>query len=43
MYTRAMEKARDLLATHQPEPLPDDVLAEIRGIVDKADRERAGT
>ena len=43
MYTRAMEKARDLLATHTPEPLPDDVLAQVRGIVDKADRERAGT
>ena len=38
---RAMEKARHLLANHQPEPLPDDVLKQIRGIVDKADRERA--
>jgi trimethylamine--corrinoid protein Co-methyltransferase len=41
MYTRALEKARGLLATHTPEPLPADVLAEVRGIVDKADRERA--
>ena len=41
MYARAMEKAKDLLANHQPEPLPDDVLKQIRGIVDKADRERA--
>jgi trimethylamine--corrinoid protein Co-methyltransferase len=42
MYTRAMVKAKDLLATHKPEPLPADMLAEVRGIVDKADRERAG-
>jgi trimethylamine:corrinoid methyltransferase-like protein len=41
MYARALEKARHLLATHRPEPLPDDVLKQIRGIVDKADRERA--
>ncbi len=41
MYQRAMEKAKDLLATHQPEPLPDDVLRQVRSIVDKADRERA--
>ena len=30
MYQRAMEKARGLLETHPPEPLPDDVLAEVR-------------
>jgi trimethylamine---corrinoid protein Co-methyltransferase len=41
MYTRAMEKAKDLVENHRPEPLPDDVLAQVRGIVDKADRERA--
>ena len=41
MYQRAMEKARGLLETHKPEPLPDDVLAQVRSIVDKADRERA--
>jgi trimethylamine--corrinoid protein Co-methyltransferase len=41
MYQRALEKARGLLETHQPEPLPDDVLQQVRGIVDKADRERA--
>ena len=40
MYQRAMEKARGLLETHQPEPLPDDVLKQVRSIVDKADRER---
>ena len=42
MYVRAMEKAKDLLAGHQPEPLPDDVRAEVRRIVEKADKERAG-
>jgi len=36
-----MEKARGLLETHHPEPLPDDVLKQVRGIVDRADRERA--
>ena len=41
MYTRAMEKAKALLADHRPEPLPADVLKQIRTIVDKADRERA--
>jgi trimethylamine---corrinoid protein Co-methyltransferase len=41
MYQRAMEKAKDLLANHHPEPLPDDVYKQVRSIVDKADRERA--
>jgi trimethylamine--corrinoid protein Co-methyltransferase len=41
MYQRALEKARGLLETHRPEPLPDDVLKQVRSIVDKADRERA--
>ena len=42
MYQRARVKARrEILETHQPEPLPDDVLKQVRGIVDKADRERA--
>ena len=41
MYTRAMAKAKDLVVNHRPEPLPDDVLAQVRSIVDKADRERA--
>ena len=34
-------EARGLLETHHPEPLPDDVLKQVRGIVDRADRERA--
>ncbi len=41
MYARAREKAKGLLADHRPEPLPDDVLKQIRDIVDTADRERA--
>ena len=41
MYQRALEKARGLLETHHPEPLPDDVRRQVRSIVDKADRERA--
>jgi len=42
MYARAMEKAKGLLQDHRPEPLPDDVQAEVRRIVDLADKERAG-
>ena len=41
MYQRAMVKAKDLLEDHHPEPLPDDVLKQVRSIVDKADRQRA--
>lgn len=41
MYARAKAKAKDLVESHRPEPLPADVLAEVRRIVDKADRERA--
>ena len=41
MYQRAQVRVREILASHRPEPLPDDVLKQIRGIVDKADRERA--
>ena len=41
MYDRSLAEARRILETHQPEPLPDDVLKQVRSIVDKADRERA--
>ncbi len=37
LHQRALEEARRILATHVPEPLPDDVVREIRGIVDAAD------
>jgi trimethylamine:corrinoid methyltransferase-like protein len=30
---RARDKARELFATYEPEPLPDDVDAELRSIV----------
>jgi trimethylamine--corrinoid protein Co-methyltransferase len=42
MYQRALVKARDILEDHRPEPLPDDVLRQIRGIVEDNDRELAG-
>lgn len=38
-YDRAIEKARWILANHHPEPLPDDVLARIRDIVEQAEAE----
>ena len=39
IYTRASEEARHILETHKPDPLPDDVLATIRSIVEEAERE----
>jgi trimethylamine--corrinoid protein Co-methyltransferase len=42
MYARALAKAREILADHRPEPLPDDVRRRVRAIVDRADRELAG-
>jgi trimethylamine--corrinoid protein Co-methyltransferase len=39
MYSRARAKAIDILESHHPEPLPDDVAAEIRSIVAGAERE----
>ncbi len=38
LYTEAVEKARDIIAEHTPEPLPDDVAARIRAIVNETDR-----
>lgn len=40
LHRRATEEARRILATHVPAPLPDEVLLEIRGIVDAVDAER---
>lgn len=37
----AEERAREILRTHAPEPLPDDVAAELRRLVVAADRELA--
>lgn len=42
MYHRARERSREILEAHRPEPLPDDVLRQIRRIVDDADRDLAG-
>ena len=42
MYQRALERAREILETHQPDPLPDDVRQKVRQIVEDADRELAG-
>ena len=38
----AEEKAREILRTHAPDPLPDDVRAELRRLVAAADAELAG-
>lgn len=42
MYQRARERAREILETHVPDPLPGDVRQRVRNIVDDADRELAG-
>jgi len=39
---KATEIADQILDTYQPEPLPDDVVAELRAIVARADAELAG-
>ena len=39
---KATEIADDILANYQPEPLPDDVVKELRAIVARADKELAG-
>ena len=39
IYARASEEARRILETHRPSPLPDDVLATMRGIVAEAEGE----
>lgn len=38
-YERAMAKARWILDNHHPKPLPEEVLARIRGIVEQAEAE----
>jgi trimethylamine--corrinoid protein Co-methyltransferase len=39
LHQRATEKARQILETHQPEPLPEEVLAKMRSIVEEAEEE----
>ena len=38
-YTKAVEKTRDILQNHQPEPLPDKVLVDIRSIITETEEE----
>ncbi len=37
IYQRAIEQARFILENHKPDPLPEDVLATIRSIVEEAE------
>jgi trimethylamine--corrinoid protein Co-methyltransferase len=39
IYAKATEKAREILETHIPEPLPDNVRKKIHMIVEKAEAE----
>jgi len=39
LYDRSLAEARRILETHQPEPLPEGVAAELRSIIDAAERE----
>jgi trimethylamine--corrinoid protein Co-methyltransferase len=39
IYQRALAEARHILETHKPDPLPDDVLATMRAIVEEAEEE----
>jgi trimethylamine--corrinoid protein Co-methyltransferase len=38
-YQRAREKTRDILKNHQPEPLPEKVLADIRSLITETEGE----
>ena len=40
IYKKATEKAREVLETHTPDPLPDDVRNKIRLIVEEAEAEK---
>ncbi len=40
MYERACEKAKYIFETHQPDPLPEEVLSHLEEIIQKAERER---
>jgi len=39
IYERAREKAKEILETHKPKPLPDNVLSSIRSIITDAEEE----
>ena len=40
IYKRAHDKMLEILETYEPPPLPEDVLANIRSIVDEAEKEQ---
>ena len=40
IYRRAHDKMLEILETYEPPPLPEDVLATIRSIVDEAEKEQ---
>ena len=42
IYTRATEKAKDILTNHKPEPVPDNIQAELRSIITETEGELAG-
>ena len=39
IYRRAVEKTREILQTHQPEPLPEKVQTEMRSIITETEEE----
>ena len=40
IYKRAHDKMLEILETYEPPPLPDDVLGNIRSIIEKAEKEQ---
>ena len=38
LYATCIEKARDIIREHVPEPVPEDVAARVHAIVEEADR-----
>jgi trimethylamine--corrinoid protein Co-methyltransferase len=38
-YARALAKVRTIIETHEPEPLPEDVLSRIRAIIQETEAE----
>ena len=38
-YQRALEKTRDILQNHQPDPLPEAVLTQMRSIITETEGE----
>jgi trimethylamine--corrinoid protein Co-methyltransferase len=39
IHRRALDKAKNILETHKPDPLPDDVLATLRSIIEETEEE----